>query len=420
MGVSQQVTSQATTPQPMGPSGRDFPKELGPDSVGLYPCPGRVWAAAEFAVAFGFLLEPHELALVRRHAGVLVDIAIPDGYARCLSRSAEFASADVPAFVARRSGSRSACLPELQLKFKGCRPVSGGSTYPLEVLAPGATTIQHTTIPFGTVSAEGVMRELLGWAFHREHGLPIHSTPVGVYEYTAAGLSLGCCLVSETRGEDRIEAHIEYPSCTVAEIIRAKKDGQDHVGNSVLGSELKLQGVNLWWYVEEKSQLLCAMHFHGGSRGILNSNIGNDVLLRCPNGKTELCLCDFDTFRVERVPDIPDDAFLNDFTLRATIEVVKGSLSICDYVEIPNDASSSEVVSALGRVYFEKSSIWRAYLRRFDQAVRSSGWDAKMVQAAFANARRTEALASVLASCVVNSHYLQRMSGDRTVFYPHN
>lgn len=404
----------------MGPSGRNYPKELGPDCVGLYPCPGRVWTAAEFAAAFGSLLEPHEQALVRRHAGVLVDIAIPDGYARCLSRSVELASADVPAFVARRSGSRSAYLPELRLKFKGCRPVSGGLTYPLEVLPPGATTIQHTTIPFGTVSAEGVMRELLGWAFHREHGLPVHATPVCVYEYSSAGHSLGCCLVSETRGEDRIEAHIEYPSCTVAAIIRAKENNEDAVGNSVLGSELKLRGVNLWWYVEEKSRLLSAIHFHGGFRGILNSNVGNDVLLRGPNGRTELCLCDFDTFRVERVPDSPDSAFLTDFVLRATIEVVKGSLSICDYMEISNEATATEVVSALGRVYFEKSSIWRAYLRRFDQAVRSSGWDAKMVQAACANARQTEALANVLASCVVNSHYLQRMSGDRTVFYPHN
>ena len=412
--------SQATTSQPRGPSGRNYPEELGPESVGLYPCPGRVWVAAEFAAAFGSLLEPHEAALVRRHAGVLVDIAIPDGYARCLSRSAEFTSADVPAFVARRSGSRSAYLPELQLKFKGCRPVSGGSTYPLEVLPPGATTIQHTTIPFGTVSAEGVMRELLGWAFHREHGLPVHATPVCVYEYSSAGHSLGCCLVSETRGEDRIEAHIEYPSCMVADIIRAKENSQGAVGNSVFGSELKLRGVNLWWYVEEKSRLLCTMHFHGGFRGILNSNIGNDVLLRGANGKTELCLCDFDTFRVERVPDNPDNAFLNDYVLRATIEVVKGSLSICDYVEISSEATATEVVSALGRVYFEKSSVWRGYVRRFNQAVRSSGWDAKMVQAAFANARRTEALANVLASCVVNSHYLQRMSGDRTVFYPHN
>ena len=408
------------TIQPRHPAGRDFPKHLGPDNVGLYLCPGKVWAAVEFVAAFGSLLESHDEALVRHHVGALAEIAIPDGLGCCLSRSAEFASPDAPAFVAQRSGSRSAYLPELRLKFKGCRPVKDGSTYPLEVLPPGAQTIKHTTIPFGTVTAEGVMRELLGWAFHRQHGLPVHATPVCVYEYTAADRSLGCCLVLETRGEDRIEAYIEYPTCTVEEIIRAKQNGQDVVGNAVLGSELKLRGVNLWWYVEEKSRLLCAMHFHGGFRGILNSNIGNDVLLRNTQGGLELCLCDFDTFHVTQIPHQSDERFLEEFTLRAVIETVKGSLSICDYVEIPNRACVAEIVEILGRVYFEKSSLWHAYAQRFARAAKARGWKTKAVQNAFAGALRTEAVADVLASCVVNSHYLRLMSGNRAVFYPHN
>jgi hypothetical protein len=287
-------------------------------------------------------------------------------------------------------------------------------------LPPDAQAIKHTAIPFGTVTAEGVMRELLGWAFHRQHGLPVHATPVCVYEYTAAGRSVGCCLVSDTRGEDRMEAHIEYPACTVEEIIRAKQDGRGAVGGTPLGTELKLRDVNLWWYVEEKSRLLCAMHFQGGFRGILNSNIGNDVLLGDTNGGQELCLCDFDTFRVMRVPSNPDSAFLNDFVLRALIEVVKGSLSICDYLEIAEDADGDEIITALGGVYFQKSSLWRAYARRFERAAKALGWNEEAVQAAFASARRTGAIAEVLASIVINSHYLRRMSGDRKIFYPHN
>jgi hypothetical protein len=170
-----------------------------------------------------------------------------------------------------------------------------------------------------------------------------------------------------------------------------------------------LRDVNLWWYVEAKSQLLCDMHFHGGFRGVLNSNIGNDVLLRRAQGSIELCLCDFDSFHLMQIPDQPDDRFLEEFALRAMIETIKGSLSICDYVEVADETPTAEIAAILGRVYFEKSSLWRAYGRRFARAARAHCWDAKRVQDALAHAQRAEATADVLASCVVNNHYLCRI-----------
>ncbi len=440
---------QAEAPPRKHALGRGNPKQLGAETVELHPFPGKAWAVSEFTSAFFGKLQTQEQALLYRHVEALGAVVIPDDLRHCLARNdasecgrglsaatnlgissqnsrgteapPTFQNSDAPRLIARRSGGRSAYWPERRLKFKGCRPVTDGTTYPLEVLRPGSTAIEHEAIPFGTMSAEGTVRELLGWAFCREHGLPVHAPPVCIYEYLLAdGRSLGCCLVSETRGEDRIEAHIEYPACTVEELIRAKREGLPAINGTPIGSELRLRDVNLWWYVEEKSRLLCRTHFAGGFRGILNSNIGNDVLLPKANGGFELCLCDFDSFHVRAIPERPDRTFLEEFALWAMIEVIKGSLSICDYVEIPDEASAAEIAEELGRVYFAKSSLWRAYGRRFEQAAKSRGWDAEAVRAAFANARQTDALANVLASSVVNSHYLRQMSGNRAVFYPHN
>jgi hypothetical protein len=155
-------------------------------------------------------------------------------------------------------------------------------------------------------------------------------------------------------------------------------------------------------------------------RGILNSNIGNDVLLRDGIADPQLCLCDFDSFHVVAIPQTPTDEFIRDFVLRAMIEVVKGSLSIFDYVDIPLHAEPSVVAETLGNVYFSKSSLWRAYARRFERAARLRGWDRDTVRGAVEAARRTSAAADMLASCVVNSHYLRTMSRDRQVYYPHN
>ncbi|MCE5228567.1 hypothetical protein LLG95_03095 [bacterium] len=403
--------------------GRGNPKELGADRVGMYPYSGKVWPPTDFVAEYATVLSGHEQALLRRHAVALADapavMSLPAELTHCLARSPESESA-IPAMVIKRSGGRSAFWPERKLKFKGCRPVLDGATYPLEVLAPGSHCIEHTAIPFGTLGPEGVMREVLAWAFCREHGLPVHAIPVLVFEYIVDGRSVGCCLISETCGEERIEAHIEYPRCTVQDLIEAKRKGTASVGGVPIGSELQLRDLNLWQYVEDKSRLLCDMHFQGGFRGILNSNIGNDVLQRVSNEYFKLCLCDFDSFRIVRIPDRPCQDFLNDFVLRTMIEVIKGSLSICDYVVIPEAANVSETAEKLGTAYFAKSSLWHAYSRRFGNAAKAGGWDMKCVYEAFVRAKRTEAAAEVLASCVINSHYLRRMSGDRNVFYPHN
>ena len=227
-------------------------------------------------------------------------------------------------------------------------------------------------------------------------------------------------MVLETKGESRIEQFVEYPDCTIADVIAAQSAGVNIVANAPLGAELNVRSINLWWYVEEKSRFLAAMHFHGGLRGILNSNIGNDVFFRDQGGNPRFYLCDFDTFRLVRVPEKPREGFLKAFALQCIVEVIKGSFSILEYVNLPADCSSTQRAEILGSVYFPKSSLWRSYQRRFFAIARRLGWDQASVGAAFEQAKTIEPVADLLSGCVLNSHYVRRTSRDRGVYYPHN
>jgi hypothetical protein len=192
------------------------------------------------------------------------------------------------------------------------------------------------------------------------------------------------------------------------------------IADCVIGSELHLRDVNIWWYVEQKSKFLIEMHFKGGFRGILNSNVGNDVIVTNEDGGLEMFLCDFDTFRLVPIPERPDMTFQKGFALQCMVEVAKGSVSILEYVDLGLDCTHLQIADELGKVYFNKSCLWRSYRRRFYQEAARRQWDINLVYEAFDEMRRAEAFANVLCGCILNSHYVSKLSKDRAVFYPHN
>ncbi len=162
------------------------------------------------------------------------------------------------------------------------------------------------------------------------------------------------------------------------------------------------------------------MHFNGGFRGILNSNIGNDVIVKNEDGELLLYLCDFDTFKIVPVPSKPENSFIEAFVLQCMVEVAKGSLSILEYIDLPEDFSHAQIADVLGKIYFNKSSLWHAYKRKFYQNAKLQGWDLNLVERAFGKMGRTEAFANILCSCVLNSRYVSKLSKTRDIFYPHN
>lgn len=73
-------------------------------------------------------------------------------------------------------------------------------------------------------------------------------------------------------------------------------------------------------FSKEKADLLTRMNFAGGFRGILNSNIGNDIIY-----KNNFYICDFDTFCVIEVPKNPTKDFLRAYIVWCVIELLKSS-----------------------------------------------------------------------------------------------
>ena len=399
-------------------SGPRNPKSLGPAIVALHECSGQVTSIADFAKASRWTLARHERSVVDRVLDRLPsDIALKPPLDRCLCRADGAVSTPSEALMARRSGARSAYLEKERLKLKGCRPVLDGATYPIEVLPFGARRIERGHLPFGVLSREAVMREILAYAFHLQSSCRPHAVPVCVYEYSCED---AFCLLLRTEGEERVEELVEYPEMTVRELRQAI--GGDIASNSYpLGSELRLHGLNLWWYVEAKSRLLIDMHALGGFRGILNSNIGNDIVIRdSKSSVSALLLCDFDSFHIVEVPANPSSTFLEAFMLHCLIDVIKGSLSILDYLELPEDITIGELGETLAAVYFTRSSLWRAYRRRFSRHARKHGWDYSLLESALQNAIRSEAAATVLGERVLNNHFLTSVSRERGVYYPHN
>jgi hypothetical protein len=396
------------------------PKELGNAVLPLYECPGTVYSVRAFARKHLKLLEPHERRFLSKFFTELAgEIEVPQPLTKCLGRSEDFSIHRTPTLTARRCGARSAFLVEKRLKFKGCRPVWDGATYPSEILPFSGTRLRRIRIPFGTLSREAVMREILGYCFCLLHRITPHGTPLCVYEYEWEGRIYGYCLVMETVGETRAEEFIEYPDMTVGNLKAAIGAGEV-TGCYVLGSELRLRGLNLWWYVENKGRLLVQMHTNGGFRGILNSNIGNDVIAGLGGPALSLFLCDFDTFKVVAMPRKPNARFVRSFMLHCLIEVVKGSISILDYLELPDALEPARRAEALAQVYLAKSSLWHAYRRRLAAQVRAGPWDYALLEPAFRRAIRTPVIAHVLGECVLNNHSLREAERHRGVYYPHN
>lgn len=396
--------------------------DLGPKTVDLYACDGEVTPIRDFTAANLGVLENHEADLVREVLGSLADPDdIPETFRRCMSRSQEIATAPDPVLTAERSGARSAFIPSINLQIKGCRPMSNGETFPTEILHSGSVQITRGRIPFGIMIIEAVLREVLGYCFMKKHDLPMQATPLAVTTYRHDKKLLGHGMLLRLKSEDRIESHLEDTRCTVRDVIAAQTGGYTPaLTDCVVGSELRLKGVNLWKYVEAKGSLLAEMHWRGGFRGILNSNIGNDVLICEGNETQKLAFADFDSFYIQPIPPDAPSKFLDSFVLQCLVEVVIGSLPIVQYVDLPSDSPYELRADALGAVYFTKSSLWRTYYRHFLAEATARGYDVTAIVGTIERMRRTEAFADILGSRVLSGESVKRSETDRLFHYSHN
>jgi len=391
--------------------------DIGPEIVKMYECSGQVHSVFDFANNNKEILKKTEASIIEKNLIMLQKKeSIPDYLNKCLARTDDLKIND-NIFELKRSGARSAYWEDRRIKFKGCRPmVKNPATFPIEKLGFGSDVIEYDSIPFGILTKEAVLREILGFCFFKEKELEIVHKPICIYEYCKDNEQVGYCIVFETMGETRLEQFVNYPQLTLKELIEIKF--QRLKTTYLLGSELLLNGVNVKRCSEAKAKILTEMHFSGGFRGILNSNIGNDIILK--EASFEFAICDFDCFRVISIPKQPDIAFLNGFVMYCLIEVLKGSISILEFYQFNENLSLTEYNKVLFEKYTQTSSIWKAYERMFWIKAKEQGWDISLVNDAFENILKTKSFFQIQSLVIPNNKAIDDIVNLRNIYYSHD
>jgi len=310
-------------------------------------------------------------------------------------------------------GSRSAYWPKRWLKLKGCRPKQN-LLFPYKQLEFGSTKMITARIPFGVLSAENVMREILAFCFFKSRKIDMLQKPVCVFEYVSNGKIIGYCLILSSPTEHRLESEEDFYGLSIKDLIwiclLEKK-----FGIKVLPDESGFVGISKKWYSEQKSGLLIRMNFSGGFRGILNSNLGNDLAY-----KNRFYICDFDTFRVIEIPKKPTYDFIKKFCLWCIVELLKSSPLVMNYIDMKK-LGKRDAATKLWKIYSEKSSLWKLYKRKFFAQARKFGWNLKEVEKAINEAAKTDVFYELILDNVLNSQVLKTTYKPELSFYmPHN
>jgi hypothetical protein len=167
--------------------------------------------------------------------------------------------------------------------------------------------------------------------------------------------------------------------------------------------------------------MLIKMNHGGGFRGFLNSNIGNDVVKFSNGYGSHFYLCDFDTFKVIKIPDQASEKFMRAFLIQCVVEVVKGSLPILDYANVTTHTNRRSVAECARDIFFAQSSLWRAYYRRFGGLTSELGWNSERVNELMAEVYQTPAFEEVLLDQVFNYHTFKAAKPvSESMYTPHN
>jgi hypothetical protein len=395
--------------------------EPGPEQVELFPCHGNVTSIPDFLKANRDKFRIDEWKIIEGYLPTFPHMEeIPEPFHQCLTRTHELAKSSTPRLTVRRSGARSAFDPKTKLQLKGCRPALHDETFPVDVLQLEGFQITRDRIPFGAMTDKAVLWEILGYCFMRRVEIPVQATPLAVTCYSRQEHQPLYSVLLKLQSEDRLESHLDIPSCTVKHIIEAQLSPSPNQDEPVVGSEVRVLGLNLLRCMESNARLLAKMHWHGGFRGILNSNFGNTVLIPDDRGSHTIALADFDTFAIHRVPQNDSPEQLDPFVLQCLLEVVMGSLPILQYVHLPYDCSLDQKADALGAVYFSKSSLWRSYYRNFLANATDHGITIPAIVKSIERMRRTSAFVEVLESRVLTGESIAQTELRKQYCYAHN
>ncbi len=375
--------------------------------VKLYECNGEVISIDKFVreyIASTTLTDYEKQILQNASLPTEIDIAdflkIPRTKAEWLKKEGS------KSMEILRNGERSAYWPKKNVKFKGCNPSENNRTFPGETFFFGEEDVTIKEIPYGTLKPEQVVREVLGWAFFVQHDLKTNIRPICVYPQAD-----GYSLVEHTLSETRVESLFDFNGLITGDLIM-KTAAREKTGLKYnLETEVNLDRLNIAWYSYNKALLLVSMNFNGGFRGLLNSNIGNDVIKFEDDKAKELYLCDFDTFRVVEIPGKPDEEFLKRFYLQCFVEAAKSSLPIIDYVW-----NAEEAVNA----YLKISSLYSHYRREFYNQAKNKGWDLSRLEEIENFAVQTQIFKRTVSEIVPSYERLRDLPDREPTYRQHN
>jgi len=383
-----------------------------PVPVPVFFCEGDTHRIEDFVRRNSELLAPLEEAFLSSKLGELSGLdELPGHLSRPITRSPWLGKAPVDA-QAVESGERSIFLPASKVKIKGCAPSGQDEDFPFLILRFGSAELEREAVPYGVLTAEAVLREIMGYCFMISCGFNPAAAPACVIEYRHDRETLGFALGLNVSSDHRVVSFLEYDGVLLRDLVARSMEPRDASRRVPWSSEVRLKGINSWRYLEQKSHQMSEMHFQGGFRGVLNSNLSNDVVIAGDDGLDHYSLCDFDSFHLVDIPDVPDEEFLRSFALAALAEVTMGSLPVMDFVELDSSLGFDGSVQALSRLYQQKSSSWRAYWRAAEEQCRSRGWDQEDLREAFARAFATPLFVELLRSCILSSINLPGMGSS--------
>lgn len=373
----------------------------------LYPVDGDVYSVWDFVQKHQGVLSQRERIIVNENRGLLSRKKL---FEHPFASNKEVNNKKSKPLKAISVGSRSVLIKEDRIKLKGCRMhLNSGVCFPHEQLNFGDTKMVTTEIPFGVLTSENVMREILAFCFFKQKKIAIGHTPLSVFEYRVKDRIAGYALVSKTKNEQRLESSEHYEDLTIKELIIIK-EREKRMGKKYVENEPSF-GVDRDWHARQKSTLLIKMNFNGGFRGVLNSNFGNDIVFN-----HKLYICDFDTFTVIGVPSRPNEQYIRSFVLWCVIEVLKTSPVILDFLNT-DGMTRREISENLWEIYSAKSSLWKQYHTMFMREVKKRKWNVVSVGRALEDARKTEVFYEMILDNVINSKVIKETYPPTLSFY---
>lgn len=368
-----------------------------PEILPLYKTSGKTIFIKDFIRQHISCLDPHEVSIILRNMHLLEINKIPNFLVTPLTINNDIAIGK-SIKLAKRLGSRSAYLVKEKIKLKGCRPIPG-IYFPHNVFEFGGDEIINVKIPFGSLSAENVMREILAFCFFKEHQLPLLQIPICVFQYDLSHIQ-AYSLVLLSPYETRIENQENDYNLKIRDVILIS-EMEKFFDVKVLPKEIKFKGVNNVSYARQKGKLLATMNINGGFRGILNSNLGNDIYY-----KSKIYICDFDTFRVINVPSKPTSDFITKFILWCLVEILKTSPLVLGYFNIDR-LSRNNATAILWYHYSNNSLLWKYYWKYLCQYAENKGWNLKLLNESLKICLKSRVIYDLILDNVLNSKILK-------------